>query len=310
MTTRKSKPTPAAAAPAADSAAMGATVLEFVNTATSGNPWAPATVDNSRANVQPVLPTFNPNVGVSTHTPVAKTGEAVAPHDESESFRQGRALFATDMTVRDVTLWARDKKIAPRAMYEGETPEAFTAYLEKFAPEAEAYEDFKRGYASAFCDRDGRTLHYILLDEAGKVREATAEEVAAMGTEAQDARLFTVTSWAAYEMSDHAFGALKGDREKTDTLKGVWYSERKRVKATADTRMTRLQSDAIVADTFGVKPKGARGNNNKPWESHKATKEKIAEAVAKVDRMTGMWYKTEMSKIEAALEERLRAFYA
>ena len=306
MTTRKTKTKTAAAAPAA----QGATVLEFIATATSGNPWAPATVDNSRANVQPTLPTFNPNVGVSTHIPVAKTGEAVAPHDESESFRQGRALFTADMTVRDVTLWARDKKIAPRAQAEGEKPEEFAKYLEKFAPEAEAYEDFKRGYASAFCDRDGRTLHYILLDEAGKVREATEAEVQAMGTDAQDARLFTVTSWAAYEMSDHAFGALKGDREKADTLKGVWYAERKRVKGVADARMTRLQSDAIVADTFGVKPKGARGNNNKPWESHKANKEKIAEAVAKVDRMTGMWYKTEMSRIEVALEERLRAFYA
>jgi hypothetical protein len=310
MTTRKNKPAPATAAPAADSAAMGATVLEFVNTATSGNPWAPPMVDNSRANVQPVLPAFNPNVGTSTHLPTAPTGENIAPMGESESFRQGRALFATDMGVREITLWARDKKIAPRAQAEGETPEQFSTYLEKFAPEAEAFEDFKRGYAAAFCDREGRTLHYIALDEAGKVREATADEVAAMGTEAQDARLFTVVSWAAYELSDYAFGALKGDREKTDTLKGVWYAERKRVKGVADTRMTRLQSDAIVADEFGVKPKGARGNNNKPWETHNANRDKVAETVGKVDRMTGVWYKTEMSRIGVALQERLAGFYA
>jgi hypothetical protein len=288
---------------------MVAPVVEFIATATSGNPWATPTVDNSQSNVQPVLPAFNPNVGTSTHLPTVPTSEATAPIGETEAFRQGRALFTADMTVRDIILWARDKKIAPRAQAEGETPEAYTLYLEKFSPEAEAYEDFKRGYAAAFCAREGVTVFYIMLDEAGAVRPATDAEVLAMGTDAQDARLFTVDSWAAYEMSDHKFGALKGERDKADTLKGAWYVERKRVKGVADARMSRLQSDAIVADTFGVKPKGARGSNNKPWETHKANKEKLAETVAKVDRMIGIWYKTEMSRIEVALEERLRAFY-
>ena len=120
MTTRKNKPAPATAAPAADGAAMGATVLEFVNTATSGNPWAPPMVDNSRANVQPELPAFNPNVGTSTHLPTAPTGEAVAPIGNTEAYRQGVAMFAADCVTRDLILWCRDAKIAPRAQAEGE----------------------------------------------------------------------------------------------------------------------------------------------------------------------------------------------
>lgn len=314
MTTRKTKPT--AAAPTAVDAvtppavpAMTAPVLEFIATATSGDPWTPAHSDNSRANVQPVLPVFNPNIGTSTHLPTAKTGENIAPMGESESFRQGRALFAADVTVRDVILWCRDAKIAPRAKAEGETTEQYDAYLEKFKPDEEKADDFKRGYAAAFCDRDGATLQYIRLDEAGKVREATAEEKAAMGTDAQDARLFTVTSWAAYEMTDHAFGSLKGKADRSDEEKGVWYSERKRVKQTVDSRFYRVQRDAVTADQWGVKPKGARGNNSTPWESLATFAESLAESINKRDRSSALWLKTELSRVRVALEERVKGFY-
>ena len=299
-----------AAVPAVAVAAMAVPVVEFIATATSGNPWTPPTVDNSQSNVQPVLPEFNPNIGISTHKPTAPTGEAVAPHGETEAFRNGRRMFTADLDVWEITRWAREQRIAPRAQAEGETPEAFALYLEKFSPDEEKFEEFKRGYARAFCDREGRTVHYIQLDEAGAVRPATAEEIAAMGTDAQDARLFTVESWAAYELSDHKFGSLKGDRNNRATVKGAWYAERNRVQNTADKRMSRLQSDAIVADTFGVKPKGARGSNNKPHESHHAAMEKIAGSVMRVDRATAIWYKAEMAKIEVALQMRLAAFYA
>ena len=150
MTTRKNKPAPAAAAPAAEGAAMGVTVLEFINTATSGDPWAPPMVDNSRANVQPELPAFNPNVGTSAHLPTAPTSEATAPIGETEAYRKGRELVAADAATREIILWCRAAKIAPRAQAEGEKPEDYDAYLEKFKPDDEKTDEFKRGYASAY----------------------------------------------------------------------------------------------------------------------------------------------------------------
>lgn len=317
MTTRKSKPAKPTAptAPTAvdtvtvPAAPMAATVMEFIATATSGNPWTPAHVDNSRANVQPELPTFNPNVGVSSHLPTAPTGEAIAPIGETESFRKGRELFTADANTRAVILWCRDAKIAPRAQAEGETAEQYDAYLEKFTPDEEKADEFKRGYARAFCDREGRTLHYIRLDEAGKIRCPTDEEVAAMGTDAQDPRLFTVTSWAAYELSEHAFGKLKGKADRSDEEKGVWAAERKRVKNTADKRFSRVQADAVTADTWGVKAEGSRGNNATPWESLNKFTETLAKSVGRVDRTSSIWLKTELSRVRVALEERVRGFY-
>ena len=91
-------------------------------------------------------------------------------------------MFAAECVTRDIILWCRDAKIAPRAKAEGETDKAYDEYLEKFKPDEEKTDDFKRGYSFAFCQREGRTLHYIRLDEAGKGRGATAEEVAAMVT--------------------------------------------------------------------------------------------------------------------------------
>lgn len=309
MTTRKTKPAPRPAAPAAVSAAMAATVLEFVNSAVSADPWAPATVDNSRANVQPVLPAFNPNVGTSTHLPTAPTSEAIAPIGNTEAYRQGAAMFAADCVTRDLILWCRDAKIAPRAKAEGETDKAYDEYLEKFKPDEEKTDEFKRGYASAFCDREGRAVYYIRLDETGKVRAATAEEITAMGTEAQDARLFTVTSWAAYEMSEHAFGKLPGKADKSDEEKGVWATERKRVKNTADKRFSRVQADAVTADTWGVKAEGSRGNNSMPWESLTKFTESLVKSVGRIDRGSSIWLRSELARVGVALEERTRGFY-
>lgn len=280
----------------------------FVRTNEVREPMTGRVVVESVGIVQPTLPEVPANIGAVPAAVAAAVRAAAAPVaepiGESEAFRQGGALFDAHDNVRESLKWGRAAGIFPRAQLDGETDEAFGEYLEKFAPDEEKSEDYKRGIAHRYCLKYGRSVAYITLGE-GKCRQATHDEISA-----GDARLFRVDDWAAFELPSGRFGALKGHAsDGHNSEKGAFSIARNRVKNIADKAFSRALSDSITLDTFGVPKSRQRGGNKTPGERHDKFMESLSKSIENAaDRATAIWYRARMRELRDALNERMAAF--